>query len=76
MSRARTPEQRAVVHRANRIKLRRRVVFPGRVAYPTRLFSMRQLDQAVCLVRRRGSARDQKVLVEAGFRPSRTAGAR
>jgi len=76
MARARTEAAREVVRRANRIKLQRRRVFPGRVAYPTRLYSMRQLDQAVCLVRRRGTARDQKVLVAAGFRPSRTVGAR
>lgn len=87
MSRARTPAQRAVVQTANVIKLTRRRGFPagwawrgtgqGRRAVPvvapmaTRLFNMRQLDQAVNLIRKRGTAKQRQVLVDAGYAPSK-----
>lgn len=78
MSRARTPAQRRVVQTANAIKVTRRRGYPAgfrrtatgwaNVIAPleSRLFSMRQLDQAVNLIRKRGTAKDRKVLVEAG----------
>jgi hypothetical protein len=71
MSRARTPVQRDIIHRANTIKLRGRRVFPGGGAFATRLYSMRQLDQAVNLLRRRGGPKDKAALMRAGYAPSK-----
>ena len=45
----------------------RRVV----MTFPSRLFNARQIDQAVCLIRRRGSAKDVALLTDAGYAPYR-----
>lgn len=50
MTRARGAAGRAVVQRANQIKLRRRRHFPGGAAFESRLFNMRQVQQAVSLI--------------------------
>lgn len=39
--------------------------------FPTKLFNMRQIDQAVSLIRRRGTDKEKAVLVAAGYRPSK-----
>jgi hypothetical protein len=71
MTRPRTDDRRAIIQRANQIKLQQRRVFPGHIGFPSTLFSMRQVQQAVCLVRRRGSVKDQELLTAAGYNPRR-----
>lgn len=63
----RTAARRAVLQRANSIKVGRPRHFMGR-RLTTRLYNGRQVQQAVCLLRRRGSKADQKLLVAAGYR--------
>jgi hypothetical protein len=59
--------RQAIVQRANQIKLTRRR-FLGRRTPPTRLFNMRQIDQAVFLIRQRGNEKDRQLLRDAGYR--------
>lgn len=71
MTRPRKPGAREVIQRANQIKLRRRRYFPGGVAFHSRLFNARQVEQAVGLIRQRGTDKDRELLVAAGYAPSK-----
>lgn len=64
---ARIRGRQAIVQRANQIKLKRRVIM-GRRTPATRLFNMRQIDQAVFLIRQRGDKKDRELLRAHGYR--------
>lgn len=66
----RTEAKRAVVQRANQIKLNRRRHL-GNAVFESRLFTMRHIQQAVSLIRRRGTAADRKLLPAAGYAESK-----
>jgi hypothetical protein len=65
--RLRRPGARAIIQRANQIKLTRPRHFPGEAPRTSRLFTSAQLDQAVNLIRRRGVETDLLLLDRAGY---------
>ena len=70
MAESRRDARLKIVQAANRWKMTRQLPIGKHYAYQPKLFSLRQIQQAVCVVRRRGLAKPE-VLETAGYRRSK-----